>query len=268
MLRAAHQLIDGDPPILLDPVAVKIFGSVGEEHIHEQIEAYQAPHTRVLRSHVVLRSRFAEDALHDAVANGITQYILLGAGFDTFAYRQPDWARALTVIEVDQPASQAEKRGMLRRAKIDAPDNLRYAEIDFEQETLADGLRRSGVAFDVRTFFSWLGVTMYLTREAIDATLATVASFPRGSQIVLTFAQPTDPAELKNGIGIFAERAAELGEPWISYFTPDELRATILGHGFSSVEFADRDDIMRRYYLRRRDGLLPPRRISIATATV
>lgn len=266
ILRAAHQLIDGEPPILADPAIVRLFGPGIEQHIHEDIEGYQSPQARGLRSHVVLRSRYAEDSLQDAVGRGIRQYILLGAGFDTFAYRQPDWARDITIVEVDQPASQGEKRGMLARAKIEAPTNVRYADIDFERETLAEGLRRHGVSFDVPSFFSWLGVTMYLTREAIDAVLSTVASFPKGSGIALTFAQPADPAD--QGGMTLADRAAALGEPWISYFTPDEIADTLRSHGFSRVELADRAEIMKRYYTGRRDGMLPPKRVSMVLATV
>jgi len=265
MLRAAHQLIDGEPPILNDPAIVRIFGPDLEAHIHESIEMYQSPQSRGLRSHVVLRSRYAEDALHDAVTRGIKQYILLGAGLDTFAYRQPDWARDITIVEVDHPASQGEKRAMLRRAGIEAPPNVHYADVDFERETLAEGLARCRVAFDVPSFFSWLGVTMYLTREAIAAVLNTVSSFPRGSGIALTFAQPADPSE--PGAGLLAERAAELGEPWLSYFTPEEIRELLLSHGFTHAELADRAEIMKRYYAGRRDGLLPPRRVSMALAT-
>jgi len=193
---------------------------------------------------------------------------LLGAGFDTFAYRQPDWAKSIEVIEVDQPASQAEKRKLLAAAGIAIPSNVRYADVDFERETLANGLRRCGIPFDRATFFSWLGVTMYLTREAIDAVLATVRTFASGSEIVLTFAQPLEADEQGAGGRIFAERAAAAGEPWVSYFEPAEIEAVLLSHGFSDVRFLTRDAAMRQYYAERRDGLLPPRRISIVSATV
>ena len=203
--------------------------------------------------------------IREAVARGVTQYVLLGAGLDTFAYRQPEWARAIEIVEVDQPWSQAEKRRLLEEAGIDVPANVRFAGVDFERETLEAGLLRAGVAFDRPTFFSWLGVTMYLTREAIDAVLATVGSFAKGSGIVLTFAQPSEPDEA-NG-RFFAERAAAVGEPWISYFTPEEIEATLRSHGFSDVRFLTREAAMREYYADRRDGLLPPRRISIVSAT-
>lgn len=263
ILRAAHQLIDGVPPILDDQPIVRMFGPEGEAHIHAEIERYQSGPARALRSHVLLRSRFAEDCLCDAVARGVRQYLLLGAGFDTFAYRQPEWAREIRIVEIDQPASQAAKRAMLAKAGIDMPSNVAFADVDFERETLADGLRRCGVPFDRPTFFSWLGVTMYLTRDAIDATLATAASFPAGSEIALTFAQPPADGE---GTSALADRAAEVGEPWISYFTREDIEAVLRGHGFREVEFLAREEAMRRYYAGRRDGLLPPKRVSILRA--
>jgi methyltransferase (TIGR00027 family) len=267
-MRAAHQLIDGVPPILDDPVIVRLLGSDTERAIREQLDRYQSTPARSLRSHVVLRSRVAEDELRDGVARGVCQYVLLGAGLDTFAYRQPEWASGLEIIEVDHPSSQQEKRLLLRAAGIEPPPNVRYADIDFEHETLVDGLHRCDVSFDRMTFFSWLGVTMYLTRDAIDAVLATVASFKVGSGIVLTFAQPPEPGEQGSGGRFLAERAAAVGEPWISYFTPAELEAILRAHGFSDVRFLTRDAAMRQYYADRRDGLLPPRRVSIVSATV
>lgn len=265
-LRAAHQLIDAKPPILDDPVIVKLLGPEIEARIRSETVDNDPPLARGLRSHVVLRSRYAEDALRDGVSRGVRQYVLLGAGFDTFAYRQPEWARALTIVEVDQPWSQAEKRKLLESGGVTVPSNVRFADVDFEKETLAEGLRRCDVDFTQPTFFSWLGVTMYLTREAIDSVLATVASFPKGSEIVLTFAQPPEPDDPSGRF--FAERAAMLGEPWISYFSTEELEAVLRSHGFSDVEFLTRDAAIRQYYADRQDDLLPPRRVSIVSATV
>lgn len=264
MLRAAHQIIDGEPPILRDSVIVQLLGSETERRIRTEPEQFQTQLMRGLRSHVVLRSRFAEDSLAEAVARGAQQYVLLGAGLDTFAYRQPEWARGIEIIEVDQPASQGAKRQALRAAGIEVPANVRYADVDFERETLAEGLHRCGVSTEKRTFFSWLGVTMYLTLEAIEAVLSTVVGFPKGSQIVLTYAQPREPGEPNP----LAEGAAAAGEPWISYFTPEELTALLDRVGFTDVKHLARDEAIARYYADRADGLLPPRRISLCTATV
>jgi methyltransferase (TIGR00027 family) len=265
-LRAAHLLLDGKPPILEDTIILRLLGPQAEPFIRDLAERYKAPQARGLRSHVLLRSRFAEDSLREAVARGIRQYVLLGAGLDTFASRKPEWARELSIIEVDHPSSQADKQRLLRSAEIPIPANVRYADVDFEHETLADGLRRCAIDFGQPTFFSWLGVTMYLTREAIDATLATVASFAKGSEIVLTFAQPTEPDDTAGRF--FAERAAAAGEPWLSYFTPDEMESVLRSHGFADVRFLTRETVLRQYYADRSDDLLPPRRISIVSATL
>lgn len=262
LMRAAHLVVDGKPAVLNDTVAARLLGADIEAQIRARADAMQTPASLGLRSHVVLRSRFTEDALMDAVADGVEQYVLLGAGLDTFAYRQPSWAHRLAIIEVDHPDSQAAKRAVLAGAGIEIPPNVRFADIDFERETLSHGLARCGVHTAKRTFFSWLGVTMYLTREAIEATLRTVLSFPRGSEIVLTFAH-TDSAKSR-----LAQGSASAGEPWISYFTPDELGAMLGSLGFSGVSFLSREEAERRYYANRTDGFAPPPRVSIVTATV
>jgi len=266
MLRAAHQIIDASPPVLADSVIGRLLGPDTEARIRGELDRFQSRPARGLRSHVVLRARFTEDALAEAATRGVSQYVVLGAGLDTFAYRQPAWARGLDIIEVDHPASQAAKREALAQAGIHVPANVRYADIDFEHETLASGLARCGVSHSRCTFFSWLGVTMYLTRDAIDAVLATIVTFPRGSEIVLTFAQRRTDEEGDGGR--LAAGAAAIGEPWLSYFEPDEMAAVLSRHGFSAVQFPTRDDVIARYYAGRRDGLGAPRRISLCTAIV
>jgi methyltransferase (TIGR00027 family) len=218
-----------------------------------------------LRAHVVLRSRFAEDRLEAAVQRGVTQYILLGAGYDTFAYRQPEWARAIRVIEIDQPASQAQKRAHLAAVNVGVPPNVTFADIDFERESLHDGLLRHGISLHEPTFFSWLGVTMYLTEDAIDAVLGTVAAFPTGSEIVFTFASPREPAGPDAGPTL-AEQAAAVGEPWISYFAPEQIERKLLQFGFATVGFLTPGEAAARYFRDRTDGLPVPKRTAIVSA--
>lgn len=265
MLRAAHLIVDGEPPILADTVVGRLLGPEIDTRLREHADNLQTTYLRGLRSHVLLRSRFAEDCLEAAVRRGVSQYILLGAGLDTFAYRQPEWASTLTIIEVDQPASQAAKQRMLLDAGIDVPRNVHFVAIDFEHESLAEGLARHAVDVSRPTFFSWLGVTMYLQRSAIEAVLRTVAAFPPDSEIVLTFAEPRREGEEPSQA---AESAAQIGEPWVSYFTRAELADELRRCGFTRIEFLDRDDAIRRYYEGRADGLLPPRRVSICRAAV
>jgi methyltransferase (TIGR00027 family) len=266
VLRAAHRIIDGEPALLDDTIIARLIGGDLDAQIRARIDELQTPLVRGLRSHVLLRSRFAEDSLEHAVTNGAGQYILLGAGLDTFAYRQPAWAAGLAIVEVDHPASQAAKRTALAAARIEIPANVSFAPVDFERETLTEGLVRGGVDLAKRSFFSWLGVTMYLTRAAIEQTLRTVLAFPNGSEIVFTFAQPSsDSASPSHQL---AAGAASVGEPWISYFAPGDVETMLRSLGFARARFLTRDEAVRRYYAGRSDGLVAPQRVSIVSATV
>ncbi|MET0535340.1 MAG: class I SAM-dependent methyltransferase, partial [Steroidobacter sp.] len=216
-LRAAHQVLDGEPRLLEDPVAVPLLGPDAWNRIQTNADAYRGPVAQTLRAHVVLRSRFAEDRLAEAMTRGITQYIVLGAGLDTFAFRQPAWAQPLRILEVDHPQTQLLKRQLMDAADLPTPSNVSYVYIDFERESLHESLLAHDVALDQPTFFSWLGVTMYLQEPAIDAVLRFVAGFPSGSEVVLTFSQPPERSDVT---GRIASRTAALHEPMVSFFTP------------------------------------------------
>jgi methyltransferase (TIGR00027 family) len=206
-----------------------------------------------LRASIAARSRFAEDSLEAAVARGVRQYVILGAGLDSFAYRNPFSAGGLRVFEVDHPATQAWKRDRLREAGVEVPGPLTFAPVDFEKETLADGLARAGFAADVPSFFSWLGVTVYLTRSAVMATLAYVASRTApGSEIVFTFLEDSDASERASSI---RDRARAHGEEWLSFFEPADLALSLRRLGFTVVEHFDAAGVNRRYFGDRRDGL-------------
>lgn len=259
-LRAVHQLLDKPPRILEDPFAVPLLGLGALQRILSAPQTYQTPERVHLRAHVVLRSRFAEDRLAAAAARGVTQYVLLGAGFDTFALRQPPWARPLRIYEIDHAATQSAKRGQLSAAGLVLPPNVTLGAVDFEREALDAGLRRHGVAADQPTFFSWLGVSMYLDEAAIDLVLATVAAFPAGSEIVLTFAAADAPPSR------IADRAASVGEPWKSRFEPECLEAKLRATGFSEVGFLSREEADERYFRNRPQDLPLPRRTGLAHA--
>ena len=265
-LHAAHQLVDSVPRVLEDPIIARLMGATPEV-MAERADRLQSPRARALRAHVVMRTRFAEDQLEGAVARGVRQYVLLGAGMDTFAYRQPPWAKRIRIFEVDQPATQGVKRRHVTFANIPVRENLSYVSIDFEAEALSDGLRRGGVQLNEPAFFAWLGVTMYLTEPAIDAVLQTIAAFPHSSEIVFTFAQPREATDVTDEPTL-AELAASMGEPWVTYFEPEALHAKLLSLGFSTVEFLTPVDAAMRYFRDRSDGLAPPRRTSIVSATV
>ena len=262
-VRAAHQLLDAPPRILEDPLAMSLLGPAARRRIADSPETYQTPARRALRAHVVLRSRFAEDRLGAAVLRGVTQYVILGAGFDTFALRQPPWARSLEILEVDHAGTQELKRSYLAAAGLEVPGNARFASVDFAQEPLHEGLRRHHLSLSEPTFFSWLGVTMYLDEDSIDAVLLSVAKFPPGSEIVLTFATPSGDAPSP-----FDERAAELGEPWVSYFAPEAIEAKLRAAGFSAVEFLTPAEAELRYFRQRPQDLPLPTRNNIVSAVL
>lgn len=258
-IRAAHQKIDR-PLILDDPVIEPLLMTTEAYRALEREQFYQLPSWELLRSRVALRSRYAEDRLAEAAGRGVAQYVLLGAGLDTFAYRQPAWASALRIFEVDQPATQQIKRALLAKAGIAPPPNLTFVAADFERQTLGEILGGQGVAADQPTFFSWLGVTMYLHEEAIDAVLRTVAAYPAGSEIVLTFSHPEHlDSELQ-------QRTSAAGEPWVSTFTPEQMGAKLRGAGFAQVHFLSPEEAERRYY---QGHTLPvPRPASLVSAVV
>jgi methyltransferase (TIGR00027 family) len=202
------------------------------------------------------RSRFAEDELARAVAHGVRQYVVLGAGLDTFAYRNPH--SGLRVFEVDHPATQAWKRERLEAAGIAIPTSLTFAPIDFERRTLADGLGQSGFNGSAAAFFSWLGVTPYLTREACMVTLSFIAKMPAGSGVVFDFA--VDPALLNAGqrqaLEALSQRVARYGEPFQLFFDPEKLQDELKGMGFRRTEFLQGKELNARYFKDRKDGLL------------
>lgn len=267
-LRAAHQIFDAKPLILDDPVAMQLLGQGAEQRIRDAVERYQTPAAMALRSHVVLRSRYAEDRLSAAVRRGVSQYVIVGAGFDTFALRQPHWASALTVIEVDHPNSQVAKRSRIRTAGMQIPANVVFADVDFEHDSLRDGLLRHGISISAATLFSWLGVTMYLTEAAIDATLESMAAFPEGSEVVLTYLEPpgNGPQASASESSRLARRVADSGEPFVSYFDEAAVEEKLLMAGFSSVEFLTPETANAKYFRERPTDLPLPKRTGIVSA--
>jgi methyltransferase (TIGR00027 family) len=202
-----------------------------------------------MRIFVAIRSRFAEDALAAAVERGVRQLVVLGAGLDTYAYRT-SFGDRLHVFEVDHPATQVWKRQRLEDAAIPIPGSLTFAPVDFELETLAEGL--VAAAFDPaqQTFFTWLGVVPYLTEETVWSTLGFIASLPNGAHVVFDYSDPPSSlsAEMRVNHETRAAHVAELGEAWMSYFEADKLRARLLALGFSEVEDLGPPQIAARYF--------------------
>lgn len=234
--RAAHQVLEGGG-VFEDPLAVAILGA-DPTSFHENASFHES--RRGIRFFVAARARIAEDALKRGVEErDVRQLVVLGAGLDTFAYRNPFGDR-LKVFEVDHPATQAWKRRRLEEADIPVPDSLTYAPVDFEHQTLADQLAQAGLDPSLRTFFTWLGVVPYLTREAIASTLSQIAAHPGGAEVVFDYGEPIedlDPA-LRAYYEQRAARVAEIGEPFLSHFVPAELHQQL-----RDLDFAEIDDL-------------------------
>jgi methyltransferase (TIGR00027 family) len=252
MHRAAHQLLDV-PPVFTDPLALRIIGARAARSL--RLGEYPGATRTGLRAFVAVRSRFAEDGLAEAHARGIRQYVLLGAGLDTFAYR--GGLPGLTVFEVDHPATQAWKRARLGEAGIAIPGSVAYAAVDFEREPLEIGLTRAGFDAARPGYFAWLGVTPYLTHEAIMETLGFVAGLGRGGEIAFDYAEPLAGAEGAHGRAheALASRVAAVGEPFRCELEPTALAADLRRLGFSAVDDLGPEDLNARYLRGRGDGL-------------
>ena len=186
---------------------------------------------------ICIRSRFTEDLVERAIGRGVEQYVILGAGLDSFAYRRGELVDRLRVFEVHHPASQSWKQNRLRDLGIEIPDNLVFAPVDFEYQTLREGLLRAGFKFARTAVFSWIGVTMYLTLDAIEATLGTISECKAGSQVALTYNQPhhvLDDMALQV-TSTFGAIAAEMGGPFVSLFVPDEIEGLLRNLGFDDI---------------------------------
>ncbi len=251
--RAAHQVYDALPLVLDDPLAVRMLGAEYAEELRKTRTRLAKPFSVSLRAFLVARSRYAEDCLAEAYRAGVRQYCVLGAGLDTFGYRNPHVR--LRVYEVDHPATQAWKREMLERNGIPAPETVTFVPVDFESQTLAERLAAAGFALDTPAVFAWLGVVPYLTAEAFRATLGFVRARPAGSGLVMDYGQPREalPELERRSHDSLAERVALAGEPFRLFFTPEEMAAEL--EGFAWVEDLGREAINARYFSRREDGL-------------
>jgi methyltransferase (TIGR00027 family) len=246
MRRAAHQILD-DPRVLEDSIAVPIIGAA--------IERDDSTVSRSMRAHMVARSRYAEDQLAAAVRNGVRQYVVLGAGLDTFAYRNP--FAQVRVFEVDHPATQEWKRECLAAAGIAIPPELTFVAVDFEKQKLDVELPAAGFRSAEPAFFSWLGVTPYLTRVAFEGTARFIAAMPPGSGVAFDFAVERSALSFMERMALdeLSRRVALAGEPFQLFFDPRTLAEDLKRMGFSRIELLDRDEINARYFSNRSDKL-------------
>jgi methyltransferase (TIGR00027 family) len=250
--RAAHQIYDS-PLVFNDPMAVTILGSTYAEELRRTPLRPDRPFSIALRAFIVARSRYAEDKLARAVEAGIKQYVLLGAGVDTFAYRNP--YPHLQTFEVDHPATQQWKRDLLQRNQIAVPESVTYTPVDFERQSLSEQLRLSGFDPHTPAFFAWLGVVPYLTLEAFRTTLSFIADQPPGSGLTLDYGQPRSalPPLEQMAYDSLASRVEKAGEPFQLFFTPAEIAAEL--SRFHNVEDLGSAEINARYFSGRSDQL-------------
>ena len=267
--RAAHLIVDDEPRIFSDVLASAMLGDQAEEFL-----SYHRAHgthlvLRSARAQATCRSRYAEDRLADRVRGGVTQYVILGAGLDSFAYRS-DLAGQVQVFEVDHPATQQWKRRLLSAARIAAPDSVTFVPVDFENDSLEERLTQGGFDPARPALVSWLGVTMYLTRAAIGQTLAVIGRFAPGTEII------TDhmlPAGLRDEDGdSYVEQvapvAAQRGEPWLTFLSPGDMSGLLAEHGFGSIKHVRQRDTVEPATWNRSDSLRPIDLSYLAHATV
>lgn len=242
--RAAHQSLDGGA-IVRDPFAHRILGpdadAIGAELANDAS-------SRRMRVFVAARSRFAEDCLAAAVTRGVRQAVILGAGLDTLSLRSPHEEAGLRLFEVDHPATQAWKRRWLAEAGLATPALLSFAPIDLEERGLEESLLAAGFRTDAPAFFLWLGVTPYLRRDAIRDSLRFISNVP-DAEVALDYVEPlaSYPPERRARVAALGARAAALGEPWLSFFEPDEMARELRALGLAEQADLDLAEIAVRY---------------------
>jgi methyltransferase (TIGR00027 family) len=255
--RALHVEVDSPPHVLEDEIGLKLAAPDDEWRSRPDM----SPFTRPFRASIVARARFIEDLVTEQVARGVGQYVILGAGLDTFAQRRPELASRLIVFEIDQPGPQTWKRQRLIELGLGIPSFLRLVSVDFEagdawwERLAASGFDAGQAAIVVST-----GVSMYLTRDAIAATLRHVAALAPGSTLAMSFMLPIElvDADVRHAVERAAAGARANGTPFISFFTPMEMLTLARDAGFRAVQHVSAAALAQRYFAGRTDGLRPP----------
>ncbi|HKP22247.1 MAG TPA: class I SAM-dependent methyltransferase [Dongiaceae bacterium] len=255
--RALHVEVDAPPHVLEDVIGLKL---VAPDYPWRERPDMDAQRIKLFRASIVARARFIEDRVADEARRGVRQYVILGAGLDTFAQRRPEIAANLTVFEVDQPGTQAWKRQRLTALGFGIPHWLKLVPVDFEAGgSWWDQLLVSGFDANLPAVVVSTGVSMYLTREAIMATLRQVATLAPGSTFVMSFLLPTERAdpEVRPGLEAAVRGAQASGTPFISFFTPAEMLALARDAGFKEARHVSAATLGDRYFAGRTDGLRP-----------
>jgi len=254
--RAAHQVHDAKPLVFDDPLAVRILSKESRAELARTPDSEKRPFSAALRAFMVCRARFAEDVLASGVRiSDVSQYLVLGAGLDTFAYRNP--FAGVKVFEVDHPATQAWKRERLEDAGIALPQSMQFVAVDFERQSLREQLLAAGFDPGAPTVTAWLGVAPYLTLEAFRSTVSLLGSFAEGSEVVFDYSQPREVLSPREQLMLdsMASRVAQAGEPFQLFFTPQALAKELEVAGLKVVEDLDGPAIHARYLEGRSDGL-------------
>lgn len=255
--RAAHQVHDARPLVFDDSLAVKILGPEFTEEIKRTPAAEKRPFSAALRAFMVCRARFAEDVLAEGVhEDGVRQYVVLGAGLDTFAYRNP--FTEVRVFEVDHPATQEWKRERLKAAGIAVPQSMQFVAVDFETMSLRQELLRAGFDFGVPAAVAWLGVVPYLTAEGFAATMRVLERLAAGSSVVFDYSQPREVLSPNEQLMLdsISARVAQAGEPFQLFFTPEQLAEEMEHYGWRVEKDLDGKGLNARYLAGRSDGLV------------
>lgn len=239
-MRAAHLLMEGDPKVFEDSYALALLDLTEDE--------LRAQHSGYPTAAWVARSRYTEDHLAEATTRGVRQYVLLGAGLDTFVLRAQDWPD-LRVFEVDEPQLQSWKRGRLHALGLTPTVDTVYVPCDFERTTAAEALDGAGFDVSVPTFVSWLGVTQYLTTDAIRSTLEWTAGLAPGSAMALTHVLPS----AKDDAAV--QLARSMGSSFDTFLTTTEIDALCEEAGLSIADHPTTEDLQDRYFENRTDGL-------------
>ncbi|HDR8967787.1 TPA: class I SAM-dependent methyltransferase [Burkholderia vietnamiensis] len=256
--RALHVELDAPPHVLADEIGLRLLAPAPG---WQQRGDMDPQFTRPFRASIVARARFIEDLVVEQAAQGVSQYVILGAGLDSFVQRRPEMASRVTVFEVDPPAPQAWKRRRLVELGFGVPDWLRFVPVDFEaKQSWRDALVRAGFDVGKPAVVVSTGVSMYLTREANAAALREVASLAPDTTFAMTFLLPLEHADpdVRPGLEMAEQGARASGTPFISFFMPDEIRALATAAGFARAEHVSADALARRYFAGRADGLRPP----------
>ncbi len=252
--RALHARLDPEPLVLRDELGAAL---VGEARWWERPDM-QAGFSRAMRASIVGRARFVEDLVEQELGKGVSQYVILGAGLDTFAQRRAELAKKLRIYEVDLPVTQDWKKRRLAECGLPLPEHLRFVPVNFSAgEKWGEKLEEAGFHSELPALVASTGVSLYLTKETNRANFQALARLAKGSTLALTFLLDPEllPEEERTVMEFVIRRAEESGTPFLSLFHPEEILRMAKEAGFSHAEYVSADDLYLKYFAGRPDGL-------------